>query len=106
MLFDSRKGYLNVLVSLFRVPRAPFCDSFPAFSLDHARSRSFFLGACATPGQLLEVLISDSELAFSWFGVSPMNILICSPRAPGLIVTEKWANSQAYELKRAGAIGI
>jgi hypothetical protein len=35
-----------------------------------------------------------------------MNILICSPRAPGLIVTEKWANSQAYELKREGAIGI
>jgi len=27
------------------------------------------LGACATPGQLLEVLISDSESAFSWFGV-------------------------------------
>jgi hypothetical protein len=37
---------------------------------------------------------------------SPMNILICSPRAPGLIVTEKWANSQPYELKREGAIGI
>jgi hypothetical protein len=34
-----------------------------------ARSRSFFLGACATLGQLLEVLISDSESAFSWFGV-------------------------------------
>jgi hypothetical protein len=63
-------------------------------------------GACATPGQLLEVPISDSESAFSWFGVSQMNILICSSRAPGLIVTQKWANSQAYELKRAGAIDI
>ena len=37
---------------------------------------------------------------------SPMNILICFPRSPGLIVTEKWANSQPYEFKREGAIGI
>jgi hypothetical protein len=46
MLFDFSKGYLNVLVSLFRVPRAPFCDSFPAFSLVPAR---FFLGLARHP---------------------------------------------------------
>jgi hypothetical protein len=41
----------------------------------------------------------------------PMNIFLSLPPiirfcAAGLIVSEKWANSQAYELKRERVIGI
>ncbi len=102
MLFYSRKSYLNVLVSLFRVPHCHF-------AIRSRRSRSIPLVFSWGLRDIRSTIRSPNKrLRIGVFLVrrSPMNILICSPRSPGLIVTEKWANSLPYELKREGTIGI
>jgi hypothetical protein len=65
----------------------------------YASKVGVFSRPCIRAGQLLEVLIVAPDPAFL-IRRSPMNIFDIRPRAPGLIVPEKWGNSFRYELKK------